>query len=237
MGHFLIGLKEYLEQVYPVTVFDKAVADQKSYDLHLYGNRIARVKIKENLKYDIKAEVEGESEQVIPKIQIKLLYLSEMSSQIRPLIKTDSNVKNKGLQPIGVVKLRYHIKNKSLFPLMKEKEVVFFTLLEGEIVRGLILDFYRYEIDIHMKGGLPVTVLRHAIFDVRNKEGKCFLKTVQQKKRDWQASPLFVEQPKVEPKSKKPRVGMKHQPGKFKSKRFNKKPHKPAGNASDKPLM
>ena len=75
---------------------------------------------------------------------------------------------------------------------MKEKEVVLFTLLEGDVLRGIIADFSRYDVTVHLKGGLPVTILRHSIYDVRNKRGRCFLKAFQQEHRDWEKSRLYV---------------------------------------------
>ena len=76
---------------------------------------------------------------------------------------------------------------------MKEKKVVFMTLLEGEIVRGIIAGFSRYEITVHLKGGTAITVLRHSIYDLRDKKGRCFLKSFQDTHKDWEKSELFVE--------------------------------------------
>jgi hypothetical protein len=53
---------------------------------------------------------------------------------------------------------------------MKDKQVLFFTLLEGEIIRGIIADFSQYDITINLKGGLPVVILRHSIDDARIKQ-------------------------------------------------------------------
>ena len=75
---------------------------------------------------------------------------------------------------------------------MKEKQVVFFTLLEGEVIRGVVADFSRYDITVNLKGGVPLTFLRHSLYDVRNKKGRCFLKSFQEKQRDWQKSDLYV---------------------------------------------
>jgi hypothetical protein len=77
---------------------------------------------------------------------------------------------------------------------MKEREVLFFTLLDGKIIRGVVTDFSRYDTTVNLKGGLPVTILRHAIYDVRNKKGRSFLKSFQEKHRDWEKSSLFVEE-------------------------------------------
>jgi hypothetical protein len=38
---------------------------------------------------------------------------------------------------------------------MKDREVVFLTLLEGELIRGIITDFNRHEITVSLKRGSP----------------------------------------------------------------------------------
>ena len=63
------------------------------------------------------------------------------------------------------------------------------------MVKGIIADFSRYEITLNLKGGTPVTILRHAIYDLRDKRGRCYLKTFQETHRDWEKSPLFVSSP------------------------------------------
>ena len=76
---------------------------------------------------------------------------------------------------------RHHIKNKSLFPLMNRKEVLFFSTLEGEVLRGVVTGFSRFEIELSMKGGVVVVLLRHAVFDVRDKKGRSFSKEAVEK--------------------------------------------------------
>jgi hypothetical protein len=60
---------------------------------------------------------------------------------------------------------------------MNQREVMFFSLLEGEIIRGLVLAFSRYDLPIGLKGGIPIVVLRHSALDVRDKKGRCYLKS------------------------------------------------------------
>ena len=63
---------------------------------------------------------------------------------------------------------------------MNERQVLFFTLLEGEIIRGIAADFSRYDITVHLKGGIPVILLRHSVYDLRDKAGRCYLKSAVQ---------------------------------------------------------
>ena len=129
-------------------------------------------------------------------IDQKSIELDSLKFRYEQLIKAkDKKIKELKLDSILSPRERYHIKNKSLFPLMHEREVVFFTLLEGEMLRGIICDFSRYEITLKLKGGTPVTILRHAIYDLRDKKGRCFLKSFQETRRDWEKSSLYVSPP------------------------------------------
>jgi sRNA-binding regulator protein Hfq len=155
---------------------------------------VLRGRVVENGKYDIKIEREETGEVVeCLKHDIKLAYPACISDTVLPLIKTDKKVAKKKIEPILQVSARGHIKNKSLYPLMKEREVLFFTLLGGEKLKGIVASFSRYEIVLHMKGGTPVAILRHGVFDARNKKGRCFLKSTQETTKDWKRSGLFVE--------------------------------------------
>ena len=189
---FISGLQEYLDQNYATSVFDEACESEQPWEFHLHGHHIIRAEIFKNLVYDLKIESHDTEESVLSKTDVKILYPLDISEKIRPLIKTDPKVSKLSLEPIITPGLRHHIKNKSLFPLMKERQVVFFTLLEGEVIKGLITGFSRYEIKCSLKGGLPVFILRHAVYDLRDKKGRNFLKSSQKTRRDWTKSSLYV---------------------------------------------
>ena len=188
----LQGLQDYLDAHYHVSVFKEAPDSKQDWILHLHGHRIIRAKIMEDLTYDIRYGLDGGGEETIPKVEVKMLYPADPDDAVKPLLKTDKKVLDLALEPLYAPHKRYHIKNKSLFPLMHEKQVLFFTLLEGEIIKGIIAAFCRYEITVRMKGGIPVTILRHSICDLRNKKERCFLKSSQEGLRDWEKSPLFI---------------------------------------------
>lgn len=189
---YLTGLKEYLDEFYDKSIFDQVLASKKPFEFHLHGYRFIRAEILENLTYDMKLAIEDQGQEEIPKIQVKLLYPADLADSVRPLIKIDEKIKSLAMEPILSPHRRHFVKNKSLFPLMKEKQVVFLTLLEGEIIRGIIAGFSRYDITVNLKGSIPVTVLRHSIYDLKDKKGRCFLKSFQEKHRDWERSDLYV---------------------------------------------
>jgi len=189
---FLSGLQEYLKETYGTSVFDQACESNAPWEFHLHGRRIIRAQVHKNLVYDLKIKSNDTQESVLSKTDVKIFYPLEISEKIRPLLTTDPKIKKAALEPIIAPALRHHIKNKSLFPLMKERKVVFFTLLEGEIIKGLITGFSRYEITCSLKGCLPVSILRHAVYDLRDKKGRSFLKSFQKTRRDWEKSTLYV---------------------------------------------
>jgi ribosomal protein S1 len=189
---YLSGLQEYLDEAYNISIFDQALASEQPWELHIHNHRTIKARIIENLRYDVKVSVNGAADEILPKTDVKLIYPEDLAGSVTPLIKTDNKVRDMGLEPIISPKKRYHIKNKSIFPLMKERAVLFFTLIEGEIIKGIVAGFSRYEITVNLKGGTPVTILRHGIYDLRNKKGRCFLKSFQETSRDWEKSPLFI---------------------------------------------
>ena len=192
---YLLGLREYLNDFYSTSIFDQAIASKKLWNLHVHDHSLIKAQITQDLKYDLHIKIDGKIEKVLPKISIKLVYPDSQSEPVKPLLKKDNKVKKLAMEPIMAPKDRYHIKNKTLFPLMKERTVVFFTLLEGEIIRGLIVGFCRYEITVDLKGAIPITILRHSIYDMRDKKGRCFLKSSQKNHRNWEKSELFVSSP------------------------------------------
>jgi hypothetical protein len=191
MGH-LEGLREHLKSVFGHSVFDQLLASQEVWEMRLHGQRVVQAKVVENQTYEMVLDIDGQGRESIHKLQVKCLYPVASAAEVEKQLKVDKKVLALGLEPIEAPAQRYIVKNKTLFPLMKEREVVFCTLMEGEVFRGLIADFSRFEMIMHGKGGLPITILRHSIYDLRTKKGRCMLRSFQQEHRDWQKSALFV---------------------------------------------
>lgn len=191
---YLIGLNEYLEAHYHESVFDQAVLDGQQWEIHAHSHRILQARIMETVTYDVTVDTGNGEGETLPKVQIKFLYPARLTDSVKPLLMQDTKVEAQNLGPHFSPRYRHHVKNKTLFPLMNDRTVLFFTLLEGEILKGIVAGFNRYEITVHIKGGLPITVLRHAIHDIRDKRGRCFLKKSQEKREDWKKSTLYVSE-------------------------------------------
>jgi len=181
-------LNKYLEEHYQKSVFDQIEKDRETWIFHLHGNRVISGTVKSNKRYDIIFQFENGVEEEIPKHDIKFLCLKEDASEVSKGLKTDEKVKKRKLEPIVNLEDRNHIKNKSLLPLMQERALLFFTTLEGDVFSGIVGGFNRYEIQILGKKGIPLVLLRHAVYDIRDKRKKSYLKkVVEERKRNLKA--------------------------------------------------
>lgn len=189
----LKGYKDYLNENYLLSIFNLAMNSDSYWTFYLHDHKSLLAKVTQNDTYDVELTDKDSVSQTIPKTQIKALHPVKLNSSIQKKIKSDSKVKKLNLKPIITARPRHHIKNKSLYVLMKERQVIFFTLLEGDIIRGLIDAFARYDITVHLKGRIPVTLLRHSIYDLRDKKGRCYLKAFQETHKDWQKSTLYTD--------------------------------------------
>ncbi len=188
----LSGLSDYLYENYDRSIFDTAFQTQAVYTFHLHPQRVISARVKAVQRYDVIMEIVGNTVETIPKLNIKYGYEEDLSSAVEQKITVDPKVRKKQLSAIPAPAQRHHIKNKSLYPLMMDRTVLFFTLLEGEIIRGIVAGFSKYDITLHIKGGIPVTILRHAVYDVRDKKDRCYLKQFQQQARDWKNSAYYA---------------------------------------------
>jgi sRNA-binding regulator protein Hfq len=177
----LAGLPDYLKARQKESVFEREAGKGTSWCLFLHGDQRKRGKIRKDQTYEIDLETEeGEVEQ-IHKVKVKMLCEAGKEEEVLGRLGTNEVLKGAPEGPHFGPRYRHHIKNKTLFPLMNRKEVLFFSTLEGEVLRGIVTGFSRFEIILSMKGGVSVVLLRHAVFDVRDKKGRSFSKEAVEK--------------------------------------------------------
>lgn len=188
----LNGFREYLADNDHRSLLEEARLTGRELVFHLHGHRVVRAGIAANDNYELTLSTLEGQDVALHKTDLKFFYDLEFADRVPSLLKSDSKVRSLGLEPMVSTRGRHFVKNKSLYPLMLDREVLFLTLLEGEVLRGVLDGFNRYELKIRLKGGLPVTVMRHAIYELKNKKGQSFLKSVQQSRKDWKQSWLYV---------------------------------------------
>ena len=169
-------LTVYLKENYGESIFDQLLSSQQKFVLHCHGHEILRGTVAANDPFDVLFKDDQKGEIEVNKLQIKFLFDATAEASIDKLVKVAPDIRKRNLDPILQTGSRNHVKNKTLFPVMQERRVVFLTTLEGELIRGIVTGFNRYEIIIKLKDGTPVVVLRHALYDFRDKKGVSLLK-------------------------------------------------------------
>ena len=177
----LAGLQDFLQAHQKDSVFDREVGKESSWCLFLHGDERKKGKIQNDQTYEIDLVTQGGVVEKIHKVNVKMLCEASKEEEVLGRLKTNEALKGAPEGPHFGPRYRHHIKNKSLFPLMNRKEVLFFSTLEGEVLRGVVTGFSRFEISLSMKGGVSVVLLRHAIFDVRDKKGRSYSKEAVEK--------------------------------------------------------
>lgn len=165
-------MEEYVVQAPLRSVLLEVAESGQEIALALHDHRNLRGQITEVDRYSITAipmEKKGPGEPVeIHKLQIKLAYEPSQWKVVRKVLKTDKAVKAKGLGPIERPQDRYTCSTKRLFRYLDQELTVQATLLEGEILRGRVTWFSRYELGMEVKEGVEVTIFRHALHDLRS---------------------------------------------------------------------
>jgi sRNA-binding regulator protein Hfq len=177
----LKGLREYLKENQMTSVIARENGKGSTWTFSLHDERRVSGRITCNETYEFTLAGPDGSEEKIHKVNVNFFCSESDQVQVLKQVKQADKEKKGSEGPHFSPRYRHHVKNKSLYPLMNRQEVLFFTLLGGEVLRGVIKEFSRFEINLHMKRGVPVIILRHSILDVRDKKNQCFLKKVVEK--------------------------------------------------------
>lgn len=177
----MAGLPDYLTAHQRDSVFALEAGRDTSWCLFLHGDQRKKGEIQSDHTYEIDFVTEGNVVEKIHKVNVKILCEASIEEEVLRRLRTNEALKKAPEGPHFGPRYRHHIKNKTLYPLMNRKEVLFFTTLEGEVLRGVVTGFSRFEICLSMKGGVSVVLLRHAVLDVRDKKGRCYSKEAVEK--------------------------------------------------------
>jgi len=99
----------------------------------------------------------------VHKLQLKIAYPVPAWKEIRKVLKRDKDLQANPLPPIPRPQDRFGCSDKRLFKLAERKVELSITPLEGEVLRGTVAWFSRFEIGLAIKGGAVITVFRHAL--------------------------------------------------------------------------
>lgn len=192
----LEGFREYIEAGMTPSVFDELACCKEPAVFYCCDGSILTGSVVANQTYEVTFSLTGTAEEapaqrVVSKNEILLVCRAADAAALSAQLNRGKTGAVQPVEPLRKAVERHHIKNKTLYPLMRERQVVFITALNGLVLRGLVSGFNRYEINLSLKGGVPVGVLRHGVLKAQNKDGRSLLKADQETLQDWKKSPFY----------------------------------------------
>jgi sRNA-binding regulator protein Hfq len=109
---------------------------------------------------------DGEETEEIHKLKAKFAYNPDDWKRVRKVVRADKALKKTASEPAVRPQDRYSCSDKRLFACMDKQRDITVTLLEGEVTRGQVAWFGRYEFALTTKGGAEIVIFRHALRDL-----------------------------------------------------------------------
>ncbi len=135
--------------------------------LALHGKDKAMGIVLEVAPYSVTIQEDGAEEpREIHKLQLKYAWDPEEWKKVRKGVRTDKDLSKAPVEPIERPQDRYTCSDKRLFRYMDDEAQVQATLLEGEVLKGTVTWFGRYEFGMMLKSDVEVTIFRHALHDL-----------------------------------------------------------------------
>jgi len=156
---------ETLETNYSRSCLEAAREDSVSLGLAVHGHKRLRGRVLSIDKYSFQLLTDGSADpEEIHKTVVKYAYNASDFKLVRKAHNIDNRVKKLALEPIVRVKDRHHFKNLTLQQAIDDGTQVEVITLEGDVFRGKVRWFGRWEFEMIVKGDVKVTVFRHGVY-------------------------------------------------------------------------
>ena len=196
MAHILLGFKETISKIKGKSAFDTILASKQKWCFYLVDGKIITGILEKVEPYEVFINTDDGLLE-LKKLVIEFVFPMALREKITPLISVDEEIAEQKIEPTEDRKIRHHIKNRTLYPLIIEHDNITVTFYSGKKLTGQLVSFTTYEILLTLGPKLPVVILRHAVFSAFSSNGMNMLKEVQQQEKMWQKSRLWVEEPKT----------------------------------------
>jgi len=146
------------------SVLVQAALDGKPVSLALHGQRGVDGTVLGVDRYEFQFKPRTGDEETVHKLQAKFAVDATLRKKVRKSLSYDKERRAAGdVEPVWKPQDRYTCSNKRLFTFQDQKTPVQASLLEGEVLRGVVTWVGRYEFGLEVKGGVEVVVFRHAL--------------------------------------------------------------------------
>ena len=158
-------MRAHKEAHYAESILDAAAADGRELGLGLHGRRTVRGAIASIDRYELDLRTEA-GEERLHKLAIKFAFDPAQAKRVRRATRYDKARRAAPSEPIVRPQDRYTCSDRRLFGYIDAGVQVKVVTLEGELFRGRITTLRRYEFVLELKGGVALTVFRHALAEL-----------------------------------------------------------------------
>ncbi|MEQ1501192.1 MAG: hypothetical protein ABMB14_03130, partial [Myxococcota bacterium] len=116
--------------------------------------------------YQIVFEPDGGAPEPIHKLKLLYSYPPDAWKAVKKAVRLDKKFVPEGIGPAVRPQDRYSCSDRRLFSYLDRAVELNVALLSGEVIRGTLTWFGRYEFGVKLRTDTEITVFRHALRDV-----------------------------------------------------------------------
>ncbi len=131
--------------------------------LEIDPDRVAIGKIQELTQYDVRLETQAGEAVTVRKLDILYFFEARELARVQKARKLDRAVAGKALAPELAPGKRTHFKHAVFQRLIESQKDTALTTRRGQTLRGKVVRFDLYEVDLKLGKGPLVTFCRHAL--------------------------------------------------------------------------
>lgn len=145
------------------SVLDEALADGEPRTFVVTGGGKRTARVVSNAAFEVVLQDDGAEAEEVHKLTLLYAYRPDAWKRVRKVLKRERDLAKAGHKPAERPQDRYTVSDKRLFRYVDEGVSVDATTLEGDVLRGEVTWFSRYEFGLRIKGDEEVIVFRHAL--------------------------------------------------------------------------
>jgi sRNA-binding regulator protein Hfq len=134
--------------------------------LQLNDGRALKGRVLSVEPYQVVFGDEGDEPQTLHKLEILYAYAPDDWKTVKRAIRNDKRAERPAEAPALRPQDRYSCSDKRLFGYLDHGDEIQVVLVNGEVVRGKLAWFGRYEFGMRLRGEVDLVVFRHALREV-----------------------------------------------------------------------